>query len=311
MAGSVGAAPARSPNIVASRSSRLSASRQLTGLSRLLQVGHQLPQERGDQRSGALGAGHRADQDLVDRGRRQPEAVAGEHQEGHLVRLAERHGVRAAAVVDGEVTRAEQRLTALLGEPAGATGEQADLVVRRVPHGDHAPGPRRQVGAGVNPRDQHLAELPARHLAAERLPADLGALQRDEGGRDPVAPLREPVSLGHVLGPEEISHRHLLGFLPGPLPRTAMFAHRTLVRKAHSQRRYEPEINPDPGQVATNPGRRPAMASINRAARSAFPRRTGRGYRVTATGAPALRIAWRCAPSEPHPRGSRPRSVPG
>ena len=32
MAGSVGDAPARSPNIVASRSSRLSASRQLTGL---------------------------------------------------------------------------------------------------------------------------------------------------------------------------------------------------------------------------------------------------------------------------------------
>jgi len=49
-----------------------------------------------------------------------------------------------------------------------------------------------------------------------------------------VPPLREPVRLGHVVGPEEISHRHLSGVPAGPgYLRTAMFARRTLVRDAN------------------------------------------------------------------------------
>src|ERR1700745_3219161 len=86
-------------------------------------------------------------------------------------------------------------------------------IMRRVRDARWGSAPTRETS--ISPRPPR-AEPPPRPPAAERLSADLGALQRDEGGRDPVAPLREPVSLGHVIGPEEISHRHPLGFLPGP-----------------------------------------------------------------------------------------------
>ena len=56
---------------------------------------------------------------------------------------------------------------------------------------------------------QQLTEFRVSDLAAERVPADRRALQRDEGGGDPVPPLGEPVSLGHVIGTQNLSHGHL------------------------------------------------------------------------------------------------------
>ena len=130
------------------------------------------------------------------------------------MRLVEHHRVWAAAVVDGQVTGLQQGVPAVLGEPARAVREQPDLVIARVPERDHAPGPRGQVRFGGHPGHQQVAQLPVRHLAAERPAADRRAFQRDERRRDPVPPLGEPVRLGYVIGAQNLSHGHLN--IPGP-----------------------------------------------------------------------------------------------